>query len=89
MTKEGKKEETCFVNIVTWAKQAEVCAEYLKKGNLVLVEGRLQYRSWETPEKEKRSVLEVRMENFQFLERAPGGTAAGPEGEEADGKETG
>ena len=69
MTKEGKKEETCYVNLVTWAKQAEVCAEYLKKGNLIFVEGRLQYRSWETQEKEKRSVLEVRVENFQFLER--------------------
>ena len=69
MGKDGKKEETCYVNVVTWAKQAEVCAEYLKKGNLVFIEGRLQYRSWETAEKEKRSILEVRVDNFQFLER--------------------
>ena len=69
MTKEGKKEETCYVTVVSWGKQAEVCAEYLKKGNLVFVEGRLQYRTWETQEKEKRSTLEVRLENLQFLEK--------------------
>jgi len=71
MTKEGKKEETCYVNIVAWAKQAEVCAEYLKKGNLIFIEGRLHYRTWENQEKEKKSTLEVNMENFQFLEKAP------------------
>lgn len=75
MTKEGKKEEVCYVNIVTWAKQAEVCAEYLKKGNLIFVEGRLNYRSWQTPDNEKRSILEVRMENFQFLERPSAGSS--------------
>jgi len=73
MTKEGKREETCFINIVGWAKQAEICAEYLKKGNLLFVEGRLHYRSWETQEKEKRSTIEVTLENFQFLERPPAG----------------
>jgi single-stranded DNA-binding protein len=41
----------------------------LRKGNLIFVEGSLQYRSWETDEKEKRSVIEVRVERFQFLEK--------------------
>ena len=86
MTKEGKKEETCFVNVVTWAKQAEVCAEYLKKGNLIFIEGRLQFRSWETPDKEKRTTLEVRIENFQFLEKPQ--VQALPEKEEAGNDET-
>ncbi|MCM8768872.1 MAG: single-stranded DNA-binding protein [Candidatus Omnitrophica bacterium] len=73
-TREGKKEEeTCFVNIVSWGKQAELCSEYLRRGHQVLVEGRLKYRSWETVEKEKRAVLEVQAENIQFLEKIGGG----------------
>ena len=87
MTKEGKKEETCYVTVVSWGKQAEVCAEYLKKGNLVFVEGRLQYRTWETQEKEKRSTLEVRLENFQFLEKPQIDIVPETEGEE-NGEET-
>jgi len=69
LTKGEKKEETCYLNLVVWGKQAEICAEYLRKGNLIFVEGSLQYRSWETDEKEKRSVIEVRVERFQFLEK--------------------
>ena len=87
MTKEGKKEETCYVTVVSWGKQAEVCAEYLKKGNLVFVEGRLQYRTWETQEKEKRSTLEVRLENFQFLEKPQIDIVPETEGE-GNGEET-
>ncbi len=87
MTKEGKKEETCYVTVVSWGKQAEVCAEYLKKGNLVFVEGRLQYRTWETQEKEKRSTLEVRLENFQFLEKPQVDIVSETEGE-GNGEET-
>ena len=87
MTKDGKKEDTCFVNIVVWAKQAETCAEYLKKGNPVFIEGRLNFRSWETQEKEKRSTLEVLLERFQFLERPTGETVEEREEEARDTKE--
>lgn len=66
-----KKEEVCFVRVVAWGRQAEVCNQYLNKGRLILVEGRLQYRSWETPEGGKRSTLEVRADRVQFLERKP------------------
>jgi len=70
-TKDGnKREDTCFVNLVVWGKRAEVCAEYMRKGSLIFVEGRLNSRSWETPEKEKRSTLEVQVDSFQFLDRA-------------------
>ncbi|MCM8804102.1 MAG: single-stranded DNA-binding protein [Candidatus Omnitrophica bacterium] len=69
ISKGEKKEDTCYLNLVVWGKQAEICAEYLKKGNLIFVEGRLTYRSWETEENEKRSVIEVRVEKFQFLEK--------------------
>ncbi|HOV21283.1 MAG TPA: single-stranded DNA-binding protein [Candidatus Ratteibacteria bacterium] len=64
-----KKEETCYVNLVVWGKRAEVAAEFLKKGNLIFAEGRLNYRTWENNDSEKRSVLEVVVENFQFLEK--------------------
>ena len=63
------KEEVCFVNVVAWQRQAEVASEYLKKGSAVFVEGRLQSRSWETSEGNKRSTLEVRAERQQFLDK--------------------
>ena len=70
-----RKEETCFVTIVVWSKQAEICNQYLKKGRPVLVEGRLIYRSWEA-EGKTRSLLEVRADRVQFL-GSPGGGAGG------------
>ncbi|MCM8758222.1 MAG: single-stranded DNA-binding protein [Candidatus Omnitrophica bacterium] len=65
----SKKEQPCFINLVVWGKKAEVCAEYLKKGSMIFVEGRLSYREWETQEKERRSTIEVYVDNFQFLDR--------------------
>ena len=66
-----RKEETCFIRIVVWGKQAESCGQYLSKGRPVLVEGRLQSRSWETPQGEKRSTMEVVAERVQFLGSRP------------------
>ncbi len=67
-TKSGeKKEDVTFVKIVVWGRRAEVCNEWLRKGSPVLIEGRLQTRSWETQTGEKRSVLEVVANNVQFL----------------------
>lgn len=65
----SKKDQPCFINLVVWGKKAEVCAEYLKKGSMIFVEGRLSYREWETQEKERRSTIEVYVDNFQFLDR--------------------
>jgi single-strand DNA-binding protein len=62
-----RKEEVCYVTIVTWGKQAETCSQYLHKGRPVLVEGRLTQRSWETPEGQRRSKHEVVAERVQFL----------------------
>ena len=62
-----KKEETSFVRIVVWARRAEVCAEYLKKGSPVFVEGRLRSRSWETQDGQKRNTMEVIASSVQFL----------------------
>ena len=61
-----RKEETCFVTVVAWGRQAETCNQYLKKGRAVFVEGRLIYRSWEA-EGKTRSTMEVRADRVQFL----------------------
>lgn len=65
-----KKEEVSFIRVVVWARRAEVCNEYLKKGSGVFVEGRLQSRSWDAPDGTKRSTLEVIAQNVQFLSRS-------------------
>jgi len=62
----NRKEETCFVTVVTWGRQAETCQQYLKKGRAVFVEGRLISRSWEV-EGKTRSTMEVRADRVQFL----------------------
>lgn len=65
-----QKEEVCFVPVVIWGKQAEAVGEYVKKGDPIFVEGRLQSRSWETEDGQKRSALEVVALRVQFLARA-------------------
>lgn len=60
------KEETCFLTVTAWDKQAEACNQYLKKGSPIFVEGTLQSRSWEA-NGQKRSTIEVRAERVQFL----------------------
>lgn len=62
-----QKEEVCFLTVVAWDKQAEVCNQYLRKGAPIFVEGRLQSRSWEDNAGQKRNVIEVRAERIQFL----------------------
>jgi single-strand DNA-binding protein len=61
--------ETDFISIVTWGKLAETCGNYLNKGRLVAVDGRLQIRSYETQEGQKRRVAEVVAETVRFLDR--------------------
>jgi single-strand DNA-binding protein len=65
------KEDVAYVGIVVWGKSGEACGEYLKKGSPALVEGRLQSRSWETTDGQKRSILEVVAERVQFLSGGP------------------
>lgn len=68
-----KKEEVSFTRVVVWGRMAEVCGEYLKKGRPVFVEGRLQSRSWDGPDGQKRNATEVVALNVQFLGSAQGG----------------
>lgn len=65
-TKSGQR-ETDFIPVVAWRQLAETCAEYLRKGRLVAVEGRIQVRSYET-DNGKRYVTEVIADNVRFLE---------------------
>ncbi len=73
-------EETCFVDCSVFGRQAEVFCQYMSKGRQVLVEGRLKFRQWETPEGQKRSKLSVTVEKFQFLGQGRPEGAARPEG---------
>ena len=64
-------EQTGFVTVMTYQRLAEVCAQYLKRGSAVLVEGRLQMREWTGPQGERRERLELRGESVHFLDKPP------------------
>src|SRR3989454_12645613 len=77
-----KREETSFITVVVWGKQAETCGEYLDKGSPILVDGRLQTREWEGKDGQKRTVVEVGAERVQFMGRGkPAAPAAVPAAE--------
>jgi len=63
-----KREETCFVNVEVWRKQAEAVSKYSGKGRPLYVEGRLRSRSWEADGGQRRSVVEVRADRVQFMD---------------------
>lgn len=67
---QGEKEAD-FIDIVAWQKLAETCANYLGKGRLVAIEGRLQIRSYETNDGQKRKAAEVIASNMRILDRHP------------------
>ncbi len=61
--------ETDFIDIVAWRKLAEQVSQYMSKGRMVAVEGRLQIRSYETQDGQKRKVAEVVADGIRFLDR--------------------
>jgi len=63
-----KKELTSFFNCIAWSKLGEIIVEYCKKGRRIGVEGRLQQRGWEDKDGNKRSTVEIVVDNFQFLD---------------------
>lgn len=82
VTKGGeKRQDTYFLTIVVWGKQAESCGEYLDKGSPIMVEGRLQTRDWETKDGQRRNVVEVVADRVQFLGRGKGAAPAPAEAE--------
>ncbi len=74
------KDETCFVDVTAFGKQAETLNEYMKKGRPILIEGRLNYRQWTTEDGQKRSKLSVVAEQFQFVGSREGGGGGRGEG---------
>ncbi|MBY0294177.1 single-stranded DNA-binding protein [Patescibacteria group bacterium] len=67
-----------FHNIVVFGRQAETSAQYLKKGSSALIEGRIQTRSWESPEKGKQYRTEIVAERVQFGSRSGGSSSGAP-----------
>lgn len=81
-TTEGgeKREETTFVDVTFWGRQAEIAGEYVKKGRPVMIEGRLQLDTWDDKQTgQKRSKLKVVGENLQLL-GSRGDSGSGEEG---------
>jgi single-strand DNA-binding protein len=73
------KEETEWHNIVAWGKLGEICAQYLSKGRQAYVEGRLQSRTWEGRDGQKRTSVEIVASDVQMLGgRGEGASAAAP-----------
>ncbi len=70
----ARQEETTFHRIVVWSKLAEICGQYLKKGNKAYVQGRLQNRKWTTKEGQERETVEIVADQVIIL--TPGAGAA-------------
>ena len=75
----GGKQEADFINIVVWGKIAEVCCNSLAKGHRLLVEGRLQIRSYEAKDGSKRYVAEIIANSVDFIEQKSHDVAPPPE----------
>ncbi len=78
-----QREETCFIDCVSFGKQAEVLNQYMAKGRPIMIEGRLQLDTWEAKDGSKRSKHKVVIEQFQFL---GGGQSGGQSGGQGSGQ---
>lgn len=76
------QDQTSFINCVAWGKPGEIIAQYVKKGDPLLVSGRLDQRSWDDKESgQKRSTVEVNVEDFNFIGgrgSSDGGSSSAP-----------
>ena len=72
-----RQKRTEWHKIVVWGKQAEIAQQYLKKGSLVFIEGRIQSREWQDKEGQKRTSFEIVANNFRMLGGRGDGMAAG------------
>jgi single-strand DNA-binding protein len=77
-TNQQGEREADFIDIVVWRKQAETVSNHLGKGRLVAVEGRLQVRTYETQEGQRRKVAEVVADAVRFLDRPHGAVVVEP-----------
>ncbi len=71
-----RREAAEFHNVVVWRRLAEIAGQYLHKGSKIFVEGRLQTRSWQGQDGNKRYMTEIVAENLQMLDRKPQGTSS-------------
>jgi single-strand DNA-binding protein len=79
--KNGERQKrTEWHKIVVWGKQAEIAQQYLKKGSLIFIEGRIQSREWQDKEGQKRTSFEIVASNFRMLGGRADGAAAGAVG---------
>ena len=84
--RDGKKQEqTDFHNIVVFGRQADTVSQYLKKGSSAFIEGRIQTRSWEGKDGEKKYRTEIVADRVQFGPRGSGGGGGGKRADEASG----
>jgi single-strand DNA-binding protein len=83
-TEGDTKEKTEWHRVVLFGKMAETAAEYMKKGQLVFIEGRLQTRSWEDKDKVKRYTTEILCDNFTMLGRKSDDGGTGSSQKDAD-----
>lgn len=65
----GRDAETNFFNVVAWEKTAEFVAQYIGKGRLVAIDGRLQSRSWKADDGSKRSIVEIVAQDISPLDK--------------------
>lgn len=78
-TPEGeRRQETEWFDVVTWNKLAEQCNQFLTKGRMAYVEGRLRTRSWEGQDGQKRLRIEIIASRVVFLDRRPSGALTEP-----------
>ncbi len=75
-----KQKRTEWHKIVVWGKQAEIAQQYLKKGSLIFIEGRIQSREWQDKEGQKRTSFEIVASNFRMLGGRSDAAAAGAGG---------
>jgi single-strand DNA-binding protein len=82
----GDKKRTDWINVVVWDKRAETCSQHLHKGSKVLVEGRIQTRSYDANDGSKRYVTEVVANEVEFLDRKPQGEQNAPQAQDMGGE---
>lgn len=76
--KQGQRHDDAqFHNVVVWGRQAEVANQFLKKGSIALVEGRIQTRSWQDKQGQTRTTTEIISERIQLGPRASGDASSG------------
>ncbi len=75
----GHPEQPLYINVSVFGAQAESCKDYLVKGRLVAVSGRLRFREWERVDKSRRSEYSIAAERVDFLSRPAGAEAGEPE----------